>query len=193
MSRGPAVLAACALVVGLGVGIGASTAGVHVSRVAGSSMSPGIDPGDRIVTRDLDAAGRAGVRRGQVVMFRFPTGTSGRAVKRVIAVGGDTVEIAERTVVVGDYVIPIEGAPSPDAGRSRIEAVPPDYVFLLGDNAPVSIDSRSVGPVPSQELVEDVLFVVPAATVPVGIGLAVLFGVVSGAVVLRRRRGPRTD
>lgn len=155
-------------------------------------MSPGIDPGDRIVTRDLDAAGRAGVRRGQVVMFRFPTGTSGRAVKRVIAVGGDTVEIAERTVVVGDHVIPIEGAPNPDAGRSRIEAVPPDYVFLLGDNAPVSIDSRSVGPVPSQELLEHVLFVVPAATLPVGIGLAVLFGVVSGAVVLRRRRGPRT-
>ena len=178
--------------VSVGVGIGASTAGVHVSRVAGSSMSPGIDRGDRIVTRDLHAAGRAGVRRGQMVMFRFPPGTSGRAVKRVIAVGGDTVEIGERTVAVGDHVIPIEGAPNPDAGRSRIEVVPPDYVFLLGDNAPVSIDSRSVGPLPSQELVARVLFVVPAATVPVGIGLAVLFGVVSGAVVLRRRRGRRT-
>jgi signal peptidase I len=154
-------------------------------------MSPGIDRGDRIVTRDLNAAGRAGVRRGQMVMFRFPPGTSGRAVKRVIAVGGDTVEIGERIVAVGDHVIPIEGAPNSDAGRSRIEVVPPDYVFLLGDNAPVSIDSRSVGPVPNQELVARVLFVVPAATVPVGIGLAVLLGVVSGAVVLRRRRGRR--
>jgi len=153
---------------------------VHVSRVAGSSMSPGIDRGDRIVTRDLDAAGRAGVRRGQMVMFRFPSGTSERAVKRVIAVGGDTVEIGERTVAVGDHVIPIEGAPNPDAGRSRIEVVPPDYVF-----------SRSVGPVPSQELVARVVFVVPAATVPVGIGFALLFGVISGAVVLRHRRGRR--
>ena len=155
-------------------------------------MSPGIDRGDRIVTRDLDPAGRAGVRRGEMVTFRYPPGTSGRAVKRVIAVGGDTVEIGERTVAVGDHVIPFEGAPSPDAGRSRIEVVPPDYVFLLGDNAPVSIDSRSVGPVASQELVARVLFVVPAATIPVGIGLAVLLGVVSGAVVLRRRRDRRT-
>ena len=171
--------------------IGASTAGVHVSRVAGSSMAPGIDRGDRIVTRDLDAAGRAGVRRGQLITFRYPPGTSGRALKRVIAVGGDTVELGERTVVVGDHVIPIEGAPSPDAGRPRIEVVPPDSVFVLGDNAPVSIDSRSVGPVPSQELVARVVFVVPAATVPVGVGLAVLFGIVSGAAVLRRRRGPR--
>jgi signal peptidase I len=164
---------------------------VHVSRVAGSSMSPGIDGGDRIVTRNLDAAGRAGVHRGQMVMFRFPSGTSGRAVKRVIAVGGDTVEIGERTIAVGDLVIPIEGAPDQDAGRSRIEVVPPDHVFLLGDNATASIDSRSIGPVPSQELVARVLFVVPGATVPVGIGLAALFGVVSGAVVLRRRRGRR--
>jgi signal peptidase I len=172
--------------------IGASTAGVHVSRVAGNSMSPGIDGGDRIVTRDLDAMGRAGVRRGQMVMFNYPPGTSGRAVKRVIAVGGDTVEIGERTVAAGGHVIPIEGAPNRDAGRPRIEAVPPDYVFLLGDNAPASIDSRNIGPVPSQELVARVLFIVPAATVPIGIGLAVLLGVVSGGVVLRRRRGPLT-
>lgn len=165
---------------------------MHVSRVAGSSMSPAIDRGDRIVTRDLDSAGRRKVRRGQMVMFRFPLGTSRRAVKRVIAVGGDTVEIGERTVTVGDHVIPIEGAPSPSAARSRIEVVPPDYVFLLGDNAQVSIDSRSVGPIPSQELAARVLFVVPAATVPVAIGLAVLFGVVSGAFVLRSRRGRRT-
>jgi signal peptidase I len=180
-------------VVGVGVVIGASTAGVHVSHVAGSSMSPGIDRGDRIVTRDLDAAGRAGVSRGQLVTFRYPPGTSGRAVKRVIAVGGDTVEIGERTVAVGDHVIPIKGAPNPDASRSRIEVVPPDYVFVLGDNTPVSIDSRSLGPVPSQELVARVLFVVPASTAPVGIGLAVLFGVVSGAVVLQRRRARRTS
>jgi signal peptidase I len=123
-----------------------------------------------------------------MVMFRFPRGTRGRAVKRVIAVGGDTVVIGERSVAVGDHVIPIEGAPNSDAGRSRIEVVPPDYVFLLGDNAPVSIDSRSVGPVPSQELVARVLFVVPSATLPVAIGLAVLFGAISGAAVLRRGR-----
>jgi signal peptidase I len=155
-------------------------------------MSPEIDGGDRIVTRDLDATGRAGVRRGQMVMFKYPRGTSGRAVKRVIAVGGDMVEIGERTVAVGDHVIPLGGAPNPDAGRSRIETVPPGFVFLLGENAPASIDSRSIGPVPSQELVARVLFVVPAATVPVGIGLAALLGVISGGVVLRRRRGQET-
>jgi signal peptidase I len=155
-------------------------------------MSPEINGGDRIVTRDLDAMGRAGVRRGQMVLFNFPPGTSRRAVKRVIAVGGDTVEISERTVAVGNHVIPIGGAPNPDAGRVRIEAVPPDYVFLLGDNAPASIDSRSIGPVPSQELVARVLFVVPSATLPVGIGLAVLLGVISGGVVLRRRRAQET-
>jgi signal peptidase I len=172
-------------VLGAGVAIAANATGFHVTRVASSSMSPAIDRGDWTLVRDLEGNDRHSVGRRDIVLFRFPLGTSGRAVKRVVAVEGDRVAIAERSVTVDGHVIPVGGAPSEAAARRRIEIVPAGHVFLLGDNAADSIDSRSLGAVPETEVVGRVLFVLPKRMLLVLLGVAA--AIVVGVIVARRR------
>jgi signal peptidase I len=184
-----AALGAAALI-GVGIATTVDARGLHASRVVSRSMSPAILKGDWIATRDLDRSGRRTLGRRDIVLFRFPLGTSGRAVKRVVAVAGDRVAISPRTVVVGDRVIPIGGAPSEGAARRRVETVPDGAVFLLGDNAAVSIDSRSFGSVPETEIVGRVVFVIHRRTLFLAVGIAAaLVGVVAALFLARRTRG----
>jgi signal peptidase I len=187
--RAAAVLAVAALA-GAGIGIAANASGVHPTRVTSNSMSPAIHRGDWIVTRDLSLNDRQALRRQDIVLFRFPLGTAGRAVKRVVAIAGDNVAIGDRSVTVDGHTIPIAGAPSEGAARRRVEAVPKGHVFLLGDNAALSIDSRSLGPVPEIEVVARVLFVIPKPLLSL-LGLAAIIALIAcGLLVARRRRRP---
>lgn len=180
---------AVAVLLGAGIGIAAKAAGVHPTRVVSDSMSPAIDGGDWVVTRDLGRHDRHTIRRQEIVLYRFPLGTVGRAVKRVVAIGGDSVAIGDRSVTVDGHRIPIAGAPSESAARRRVETVPKGHVFLLGDNAAVSIDSRSLGPVPETEIVGRVLLVIPKPTQLSLVGFAAIIAlIVCGLLVARRRR-----
>ena len=91
----PSTLTAIALTAALaaGFGLGTRAAGIHPVRIVSGSMSPTIKPGDVIVVRDLDAGDRDRIDCGDVILFSFPLGTSGRAIKRVVAISGDIVEI----------------------------------------------------------------------------------------------------
>jgi ubiquinone/menaquinone biosynthesis C-methylase UbiE len=100
----------------------------------------------------------------------------------VYAVGADAIS-------VNGHPIPIAGAPSQAAARPRVEHIPNGHVFLLGDNTPLSIDSRTFGPVPDTDVVGRVLF---TAASPVTLSLLLLAIATtvlgSGAAVARRRR-----
>jgi signal peptidase I len=188
--RGAVVLAA-ALLVGIGIALAAQAVGIHAMRVASGSMSPSIDLGDWIVVRDLDGNDGGTIRRGEIVVFSFPLGTTGRAIKRVVAIGGDTVRIGADAISVNGHKIPIAGAPSPAAVRRRVERIPNGDVFLLGDNTRVSIDSRSFGPVPETDVVGRVLF---TAVSPVTLSLlllAIAITVLAAGVAVARSRRTR--
>lgn len=188
LRRGAVVLAA-AVLIGIGIGTAAKVFGIHPTRVASNSMSPAIHRDDWIVVRDIGQDDRLAIRRQDIVLFRFPLGTAGRAVKRVVALGGDTVTIGAQSVSVNAHIIPIAGAPSEGAARPRVEFVPEGHVFLLGDNAAVSIDSRSLGPVPETEIVGRVLFILPRATGLLLLGVTAIIAVVTcGLLVARQRR-----
>ena len=142
-----------AALVGTSGAFGARASGIHPVKITSGSMAPTIDRGDWIVVKNLDRGDRDSIARGDIVMFRFPLGTSGRAIKRVVAVAGDHVVIGSHRVSVNGRSIAVGGAPSAYAGGARAETVPAGDVFLLGDHAAVSIDSRSFGPIPTSEIV----------------------------------------
>ncbi len=87
-------------------------------------------------------------------LFGFPTGGEQDFVKRVIAVGGDTIEGRDGLVRVNDEVVDEpylpSGAVTNDFPPQRI---PPGQIFVMGDNRGNSDDSRNFGPVPADEVV----------------------------------------
>jgi signal peptidase I len=121
-------------------------------------MEPTLFAGDRIVISKVDYRLHA-PERGDVVVFRPPPPACPADasecvpfVKRVIAIAGDVVELRDGRVVVNGapLVEPYAGAPTGPEGSAVTYpfTVPADSLFVLGDNRPVSGDSRAWGAVP---------------------------------------------
>ncbi len=114
---------------------------VHPLRVQGRSMEPALHHGElRLVLRAW-AAGPP--RRGQVWVVAGPEGS---AVKRVVGLPGERVELAD-----GD--LRIDGRRLDPPAGARLERQDGAWscgvgYFLLGDNRPASRDSRAWGPLP---------------------------------------------
>lgn len=87
---------------------------------------------------------------GDVIVFIYPVDPSKDFIKRVIAVEGDTVRVAGKTVYVNDsplkenYTIYEEGSAEPRENFGPVK-VPKGSVFVLGDNRDKSYDSRFWG------------------------------------------------
>ena len=145
-----------------------------VASVEGTSMVPTLKNGDRlIVSRAFNQ-----YERGDILILDSETayvfdaegnlteneGLGKRIVKRLIATGGQEVNIdfAAKTVSVDDTVLDepyISALTDRDEGAfSYPITVPEGYVFVLGDNRPVSRDSRdpNVGLIPVTDIIGEV-------------------------------------
>lgn len=104
------------------------------------------------------------IRRGDIIVFRFPKDPDVDYVKRVIGLPGETVTIDQKQVFIDgnaldepytlftdQTVYPPADPFIPDQLRSRDHfgpyVVPPDSYFALGDNRDNSFDSRYWGSV----------------------------------------------
>lgn len=109
--------------------------------------------GDTVVVRRARS-----IRRGDLVVFTMPKG--GVAIKRVIALPGEVVELRGGIAAVNGmaldepYISLREGAePQIPVVRDMPPAqVPVDHFFLLGDNRDHSNDSRFIGPVHRRDI-----------------------------------------
>jgi signal peptidase I len=125
-------------------------------RIESHSMLPNFHEGQFILVNKL--AFKLGEPvRGEVVVFHNPSNTDEDYIKRVIGLPGDSVEVREQTVYINGEALPqpYQTNPLPAGYQYGPAVVPPDHLFVMGDNRPNSRDSRypEVGPVPENLVV----------------------------------------
>jgi signal peptidase I len=81
------------------------------------------------------------------------------SIKRVVAVAGDEIALGSDGAVLlnGEALDEPYLAPGEITLNLPTQEVPPGHIFLMGDNRDQSLDSRSVGPVPADDVLAIVL------------------------------------
>jgi signal peptidase I len=141
---------------------------VQTFYIPSASMEPTLQIGDRILVDKLSYH-LHGVHRGDIIVFkRPPLEDCGGApvndlVKRVVGLPGETVSLQGGQVYIDgkklnepwiSSSVPTHPAPG-DApyNLTRPYRVPAGQYYLMGDNRPVSCDSRYWGPIPKSLIV----------------------------------------
>ena len=129
---------------------------VESVEVVGKSMLPTLHESNHYLLNRWVLRSR-GPQHREIVVLRDP-GDHGFSVKRVIAVGGESVHFKDGKVFVnGRQLIEpylADGTRTFTYKRAKEEIIMcgKDQYFVLGDNRTVSIDSRDYGPVPRQNI-----------------------------------------
>ncbi len=131
-------------------------------KIPTGSMETTLMVGDRIFVDKLSYRFRE-AKRGEVVVFKYPVDPKKDFVKRLVAFGGEEVEIRD-----GNAYINGKKLDQPDIFQSRYYynrndwdygkegqhfKVPEGMFFVLGDNSAHSSDSRNWGFVPRKDLI----------------------------------------
>jgi len=151
---------------------------VQAFKIPTGSMEPNLLIGDQLLVNKfvfaptVSSAERAilpirDVRRGEVVVFKFPEDPERDFIKRVVGLPGETIEFKDRRIVVNGR--PVEDPHAhylPRAGAGGSLDIPPgdvrehygpvvvpaDALFVMGDNRDNSADSRYWGFMPIRNL-----------------------------------------
>ena len=136
--------------------------------ISGPSMETTMFSDNRVLVNKL--AYRLGeIDRGDVVVFdrAIPNGNEIQhddLIKRVIALGGETVSISKCVVYIDGVELPEPYLPKRDTEMTDpadrcstvdMEAIvlETDEIFLMGDNRPQSFDSRMFGPIKKELII----------------------------------------
>ncbi len=134
---------------------------VQAFSIPSRSMLPTLSVGERIFVYKL-GYGYGDISRGDVVVFDTPTAIGGDddLIKRVIGLGGETLEIRDGSVYVDGQQLhepylfapastdPTFAIPGCENEPSNMYCqIPEDHVFVLGDNRAASRDGRYFGPI----------------------------------------------
>lgn len=128
--------------------------------IDGPSMESTLQPQDRVLVNKLSYR-LHDVNRGDVVVFDRVTSPDRHddLIKRVIALPGETIEIRSCTVYVDG--VRLEEPYLDDESLAQVDpvarcgshtdanatVVPPEMVYVMGDNRQQSFDSRDFGPI----------------------------------------------
>lgn len=128
--------------------------------VKGASMEPNFYDHEYLIIDELSYR-FSEPTRGETVVFRYPNDPSEFFIKRIIALPGETVEVAENRVTIYNNEHPNgmvldESAYLPEdtitPGRKKATLGSNEY-FVMGDNRDASLDSRAFGPITSSAII----------------------------------------
>lgn len=108
------------------------------------SMIPALQPDDNVFVFQWAYLFNE-PERGEIVVFKHPDDPGILYVKRVMAFGGETIEMKEGKVYINGSETPLEEpyVESPDMEKNYGPyVVPENHYFMLGDNRTQSYDSR---------------------------------------------------
>ncbi len=133
---------------------------VRITVVEGNSMESTLSSNDKLIVSNLFYSPEP----GDIVIIQSPAINHGEAIiKRVIAVGGDTVQLVRGAVYVNGELLPeadgslgytVSPEENVDIGSYRLAE---DEIFVLGDNRSISYDSGDFGPVDRRAVLGKVL------------------------------------
>lgn len=126
--------------------------------VRGASMEPNFFDHEYLIIDELSYRLRD-PERGEIVVFRYPNDPRQFFIKRVIGLPGETVVVKGGQVFVQmagdaepqllDEYAYLGTVPTP--GDKRVTLGAGEY-FVMGDNRPSSLDSRSFGPITKNQI-----------------------------------------
>lgn len=125
--------------------------------VSGTSMEPSFHDGEYLIVDEISYRFEP-PERGEVLIFHSPVENK-VLIKRVIGLPGETVTLDGASVIIQNKTHP-QGftlneaflANNKDEPRRSYELGPNQY-FVLGDNRPVSADSRLWGTLPANDII----------------------------------------
>jgi signal peptidase I len=130
--------------------------------IPSESMESTLHIGDRVLVNKTSYH-LHDVHRGDVVVFRRPPGETDASIKdlikRVVALPGETVACQDQKIVIDGRIL---DEPYLDTGVApcgvgscelKVQTVPANYIWVMGDNRGASQDSRCFGPIAQKLLV----------------------------------------
>ena len=134
------------------------------NQVKGASMDNNFHTGDYILTSRVTYKFRR-LERGDVIVFKSPKNPDIEYIKRIIGLPGDVINISNEEVRVNNILLKEDYIAAPtnlwDDGCIKDNVpytVPPDYIFVMGDNRPRSSDSREFCAVTISSIIGDVFY-----------------------------------
>lgn len=143
---------------------------IQVYRIPSGSMEDALYAGDFVLVYKLAYQLGEAPKPGDIVVFNYPLNPFKTYIKRLVATGGETVQVVDKQVYVNKHPY-LEPSTKKLADKEIFPAVlstrdnlgplkvPENAYFVMGDNRDSSLDSRFWGFVEKDKLIGKALFV----------------------------------
>jgi signal peptidase I len=99
-------------------------------------------------------------KRGDVIAFNYLLPDKKIVyVKRIVALSGDTIEVKRWNLYVNEKIVKEPYILEKMNYEFKVEKVPKNKVFVLGDNRNDNIDSRIFGAISTRSIIGKVIFI----------------------------------
>jgi len=144
---------------------------IQAFKIPSGSMRPTLIERDRLMVNklrygakvpftDKRLPGITNPQRGDIIVFVYPEDPKRDFIKRLVALGGETIEIKDGKIYINGKTVdhPIMNLifyynRGDYGGENKRIIVPEGYVYVLGDNSASSHDSRYWGFISEQEII----------------------------------------